>query len=104
LALAILVSSPNLNIIAAVNGVVVYAFSGILFNFFYYNYSSNYIIKPEGALAAPGLKRPKPTKKNSKKHPENPPKMHASQGRHTSTDGGSHSRATARSTPNNGPL
>jgi hypothetical protein len=46
LALAMLVSSPNLNIIAAVNGVIVYAFDGILFNFFYYNYSSNYIIKP----------------------------------------------------------
>jgi hypothetical protein len=41
-----LVSSPNFNIIATVNGVVVYAFGGILFNFFYYNYSSNYIIKP----------------------------------------------------------
>jgi hypothetical protein len=41
-----LVSSPNLDIVAAVNGVVVYAFSGILFNFFYYNLGSNYIIKP----------------------------------------------------------
>jgi hypothetical protein len=41
-----LVSLPNLNIIAAVNGVVVYAFGGILFDFFYRNCSSNYIIKP----------------------------------------------------------
>jgi hypothetical protein len=45
-ALAMLVSSPNLDIIATVNGVVVYAFGGILFDFFYYNRSSNYIIKP----------------------------------------------------------
>jgi hypothetical protein len=41
-----LVSLPNLNIIAAVDGIVVYAFSGILFNFLYYNRSSNYITKP----------------------------------------------------------
>jgi hypothetical protein len=60
-------------------------------------------LKKKGALAAPGLKRPKPTKKNPKKHLENPPEMYTSQGRHTSTDGGSHSRVTARSTPNNGP-
>jgi hypothetical protein len=46
LVLAILVSLPNLNIIAAVDSVVVYAFSGILFDFFYYNYGSNYITKP----------------------------------------------------------
>jgi hypothetical protein len=46
LVLAILVSSPNLDIVAAVNGVVVCAFSGILFNFFYCNRSSNYITKP----------------------------------------------------------
>ena len=56
-----------------------------------------------GALAAPGLKKTKTNQKNPEKHLENPPEMHASQGRHTSTDGGSHSRATARSTPNNGP-
>ena len=51
---AILVSLPNPNAVAAVNGVVVAAFSGILvtafssilFNFFYRNYSSNYIIEP----------------------------------------------------------
>ena len=41
-----LVSLPNLNIVATVDGVIVYAFSSILFDFFYYNYSSNYIIKP----------------------------------------------------------
>ena len=41
-----LVSPPNPKVIAAVNSVMVGAFSGILFNFFYYNYSSNYIIEP----------------------------------------------------------
>ena len=56
-----------------------------------------------GALAAPGPKRPKPTKKNPEKHPENPPEMPISQGRHMSNDGGSHSRATARTMPSNGP-
>jgi len=43
---SILVSLPNLKVIAAVNGVVTSAFSGILFNFFYYNRSSNYITTP----------------------------------------------------------
>jgi hypothetical protein len=46
LALAMLVSSPNLNIVAAVDSVVVYAFSGILFDFLYHNCGSNYITKP----------------------------------------------------------
>jgi hypothetical protein len=41
-----LVSLPNLNIITAIDGVVVYAFSGILFDFLYRNRSSNYITKP----------------------------------------------------------
>jgi hypothetical protein len=41
-----LVSSPNLNIVATIDSVVVCAFSGILFDFLYYNYSSNYITKP----------------------------------------------------------
>jgi hypothetical protein len=41
-----LVSSPDLDVIAAVNDVVVYAFGGILFDFFYRNRSSNYITKP----------------------------------------------------------
>ena len=44
--LAILVSVPNPNVVTAVNGVVVGAFSSILFDFFYYNYSSNYITEP----------------------------------------------------------
>src|ERR1700729_2234100 len=50
--------------------------------------------------------RPKKTKtnqKNPEKHQENPPKMHASQGRHMSSDGGSHSRASTRTTPSNRP-
>jgi hypothetical protein len=41
-----LVSPLVLKVVATVNSVVTSAFSGILFNFFYYNYSSNYIIKP----------------------------------------------------------
>ena len=46
LVLAMLVSPPNLKVIAAINSVVVKAFGGILFNFFYYNLSSNYITEP----------------------------------------------------------
>ena len=46
LVLAILVSPPKPKVVAAVNGVIVAAFGGILFNFFYYNYSSNYITEP----------------------------------------------------------
>jgi len=68
-----------------------------------YNFNFYIIVKKTGALAAPGLKRPKPTKKNPEKHPENLPEMPVSQGRHTSNDGGSHSRATARTTPSNSP-
>jgi len=34
-------------------------------------------VKRPGVLAAPGPKRPKPTKKNPEKHLENPPKMPA---------------------------
>jgi hypothetical protein len=41
-----LVSSPNLNIVATVDGVIVCAFSGILFDFLYYNRSSNCVMKP----------------------------------------------------------
>jgi hypothetical protein len=44
--LAILVSLSNLKVVAAVNSVVTSAFSGILFNFFYYNRSSNYVTTP----------------------------------------------------------
>ena len=43
---AILVSPPNPKAVAAVNSIIVAAFSGILFDFFYYNYSSNYITEP----------------------------------------------------------
>ena len=44
---AILVSLLSLDpkVVAAVNGVVTSAFGGILFNFFYYNCGSNYIIE-----------------------------------------------------------
>jgi hypothetical protein len=41
-----LVSLPNLNIITAVDSVMVCAFGGILFDFLYHNYSSDYITKP----------------------------------------------------------
>ena len=37
---------PDFKVVATVNGIVTSAFGGILFNFFYYNYSSNYITKP----------------------------------------------------------
>ena len=37
---------PNFKVVAAVNSVITGAFSSILFNFFYYNYGSNYIIEP----------------------------------------------------------
>ena len=43
---AMLVLLPNFNVVTAVISVVVSAFSGILFDFFYYNYSSNYITEP----------------------------------------------------------
>ena len=43
---AMLVSSLALDIVAAVISVVVAAFGGILFNFFYCNRSSNYITEP----------------------------------------------------------
>ena len=49
-----LVSPPNLKVVATINSVVVAVFGGIitstfssmLFDFFYYNYSSNYITEP----------------------------------------------------------
>ena len=44
--LAMLVSPLVPKVITAVNGVITGAFSGILFNFFYYNRSSNYITEP----------------------------------------------------------
>ena len=43
---AILVLVPVLNIVTTANSVVVATFSGILFDFFYHNYSSNYITEP----------------------------------------------------------
>jgi hypothetical protein len=46
LLLLILVSPPNLKVVAAVNGVVTGAFSSMLFDFFYRNRSSNYITTP----------------------------------------------------------
>ena len=46
--MAILVSPLDLDfkVVTAVNSVVTGAFGGILFNFFYYNYGSNYITEP----------------------------------------------------------
>ena len=43
-----LVSSLDIafKVVAAVDSVVTGAFSGILFNFFYYNLGSNYITEP----------------------------------------------------------
>ena len=37
---------PDFKIVTTVNGVVTSAFSGILFNFFYYNYGSNCVTEP----------------------------------------------------------
>ena len=34
---------PDFKVVAAINSVVTSTFSGMLFNFFYYNYGSNYI-------------------------------------------------------------
>jgi len=42
----ILVLLPNPEVVAAVNGVIATTFSGILFNFLYYNLGSKCIIKP----------------------------------------------------------
>ena len=42
----ILVSPLVPKVVIAVGSVIVSAFSGILFNFSYYNYSSKYITKP----------------------------------------------------------
>ena len=56
-----------------------------------------------GAPAVPGLKRLNPTKKNSEKHWENPPEMHASQRRYISNDSGLYLHVSIRITPSNGP-
>ena len=37
---------PDFKVVATIDGVVTSAFGSILFDFFYYNLSSNYIIKP----------------------------------------------------------
>jgi len=42
----ILVSPPNPKVVATINSIITAAFSSILFNFFYYNYSSDYITTP----------------------------------------------------------
>ena len=42
----ILVSPLIPNVVATIDSVIATAFSGILFNFFYRNLSSKYIIKP----------------------------------------------------------
>jgi hypothetical protein len=41
-----LVSLPDLDVVATVDGVVVCAFGGILFDFLYHNRSSNCVTKP----------------------------------------------------------
>ena len=48
LVLAMLVSPLDLDleVVATINGVIMGAFGSMLFDFFYYNYGSNYIIKP----------------------------------------------------------
>ena len=43
---AILVSPPKPKVVATVDGVVVAAFGGILFDSFYRNLSSNYVTEP----------------------------------------------------------
>jgi hypothetical protein len=43
---SILVLLPNPKVVAAINSLATSAFSSILFNFFYYNRSSNYITIP----------------------------------------------------------
>ena len=45
-ALDIIVSPPNLKVVAAVDGVITGTFGSILFDFFYYNRGSNYITNP----------------------------------------------------------
>ena len=50
-----LVSPPILKVIAAVNSVVTAALGGILFDFFYRNYSSNYITIPSRSTTVGAL-------------------------------------------------
>ena len=45
--LSILVSPPKPKVVATIDGIITGTIlGGILYNFFYYNYSNNYIIKP----------------------------------------------------------
>ena len=37
---------PNFEVVTTINGVITSALGSMLFNFLYYNLSSNYIIKP----------------------------------------------------------
>ena len=53
--LLILVSPPIPKVVAAVNSVVTAAFGGILFNFFYYNRSSNCITIPSRSTTVGAL-------------------------------------------------
>ena len=42
-----MLASPLIpKVVTTINGVITSAFGSILFNFFYYNYGSKYIIKP----------------------------------------------------------
>jgi hypothetical protein len=51
----ILVSPPNPKVVTTVNSVITTALGSILFNFFYYNYSSNYIITPSRSTTVGAL-------------------------------------------------
>jgi len=49
------VSPPNPKVVATVDGVVTAALGGMLFNFFYYNRSSNYVITPSRSTTVDAL-------------------------------------------------
>jgi len=51
----ILVSLPILKVVTTVNSVVTTALGGILFNFFYYNRSSDYITTPSRSTTVGAL-------------------------------------------------
>jgi len=51
----ILVSPPNPKVVATVNSVMTAAFSGILFDFFYRNHDSNYVIIPSRSTTVGAL-------------------------------------------------
>jgi len=52
---SILVLLPNLKVVTAVDGVVTGAFSSILFDFFYRNYSSNCVTTPSRSTTVDAL-------------------------------------------------